>query len=140
MTLQAKPAENARRVISASTRSSRSLASAFGSGLGGSSALSAFAPPLRFSARARIILNGVVMREPFGLLLNVQKRLEPAQIIGSNGSFPELMDIGKRYQQHGRWRLVLTPPAIGGVLASNGLKPAHLIQTRRIMRLRIRRR
>jgi hypothetical protein len=63
MTLQAKPAQNTRRVISASTRSSPSFVSAFGSGVSGNSFCSAFAPPLRFSARARIVLNGMVIRE-----------------------------------------------------------------------------
>ena len=36
-----------------------SLAEGFG--VGGSSLFSAFAPPLRFSARARIVLNGTVI-------------------------------------------------------------------------------
>jgi hypothetical protein len=65
MTLQAKPAENTRRVVSASTRSSSSLAGAFGLGFGGSSRFNAFAPPLRFSARIRIVVNGTVMRRSY---------------------------------------------------------------------------
>jgi hypothetical protein len=64
ITLQAKPAENTRLVISASTRSSRSLRNALGSGLGGMSFASASAPPLRFSARARMVLNGVSAEPP----------------------------------------------------------------------------
>ena len=59
ITLQAKPAENTRLVISARIRSSPSLASAFKSGFGGSRRASALGPPLRFSARARMVLNGV---------------------------------------------------------------------------------
>ena len=59
MTLQAKPAENTRLVISASARSSGSSRNALGSGLGGKRRASASAPPLRFSARARMVLNAV---------------------------------------------------------------------------------
>ena len=62
ITLQANPAENTRLLISARMRSSLNLASAFKSGFGGSSLLSAFGPPLRFSARVRMVLNGMVMR------------------------------------------------------------------------------
>jgi hypothetical protein len=64
MTLHAKPAENTRLVISARMRSSPSLASAFGSGLGGSRRFSTLGPPLRFSARARMVLNGIMVCEP----------------------------------------------------------------------------
>ena len=61
ITFQAKPAENTRLLISASTRSSWTLRSASGSGLGGKRRASASAPPLRFSARARMVLNGVTL-------------------------------------------------------------------------------
>jgi hypothetical protein len=64
ITLQAKPAENTRLVISASTRGSRRLRSAPGSGLGGMSFARASAPPLRVSARARMVLNGVTAEIP----------------------------------------------------------------------------
>jgi hypothetical protein len=64
ITLQAKPAENTRLVISARMRSSPSLASALGSGFGGSSLASALGPPLRFSARARMVLNAVTAAAP----------------------------------------------------------------------------
>jgi len=56
MTLQAKTGAKHRRVISASN----AVVAEFGKRLrirvGGSSLFSAFAPPLRFSARARIVL------------------------------------------------------------------------------------
>src|SRR5437879_2163295 len=68
MTLHAKPAENTRLVISARTRSSPSWASSLGSGLGGSRRFSALAPPLRFSARARMVLNEITVHGPFGIL------------------------------------------------------------------------
>jgi len=70
ITLQAKPAENTRLVISASTRSSRSFESAFGSGLRGMRRASASAPPLRFSARARMVLNAI---KPAALVLRQQE-------------------------------------------------------------------
>ena len=57
ITLHTKPAQNTRRAISASARSSPSFASAFTSGFAGSRAASALAPPLRFSARSRMVLN-----------------------------------------------------------------------------------
>src|SRR5882757_8410335 len=57
ITRQAKPAENTRMLISVRIRSSESLASAFAFGFFGSNFSSAFAPPLRFSARARMALN-----------------------------------------------------------------------------------
>src|SRR6476659_6981000 len=61
MTLQAKPAENTRCVISARMRSSPSFVSAFRSGLSGSSFASAFGPPLRFSALARMVLKEIIV-------------------------------------------------------------------------------
>src|ERR1700722_12186318 len=64
ITLQAKPAENTRLVISASTRSSLSLRNALGSGFGGKRRASASAPPLRFSARARMVLNAITREIP----------------------------------------------------------------------------
>src|SRR5882757_6579331 len=76
ITLQAKPAENTRLVISARTRSSPSLASAFGLGAGGSSRLSALGPPLRFSARARMVLNGVMMLLLMLFLRGIHRSLE----------------------------------------------------------------
>src|SRR5207249_7307699 len=63
ITLQAKPAQNTRFVISARMRSSPSLASALASGLSGRSLASCFGPPLRFSALARMVLNEI-MRQP----------------------------------------------------------------------------
>src|SRR5215831_18198762 len=65
MTLHAKPAEKTRLVISERTRSSPSLASVFGLGAGGNKRLSALAPPLRFSARARMVLNRITAHEPY---------------------------------------------------------------------------
>src|SRR3546814_51769 len=65
MTLQTKPAEKTRLAISASPRSSFSFASFLLSRGGGSSFFRAAAPPLRFSARARMVLNDVGMRSPF---------------------------------------------------------------------------
>src|SRR5262249_50436275 len=51
---------------SARTRSSLSAASAAESGFGGRSRASAPAPPLRFSARERMVLNGITMTVPAG--------------------------------------------------------------------------
>jgi hypothetical protein len=62
ITLQAKPAENTRLVISARMRSSRSAARAWVEGLGGDSLASPSGPPLRCSARARTAVNEVMMR------------------------------------------------------------------------------
>ena len=56
MTLHTKPAQKTRRAISASTRSSVSLASSLLSRGFGSRAASAFSPPLRFAARSRMRL------------------------------------------------------------------------------------
>ena len=73
ITLQAKPAENTRFVISARMRSSRSLARAFGSGFGGMSLASASAPPFRFSARARIVWNGVTFASFFPIAASLRR-------------------------------------------------------------------
>jgi len=61
-------------------RSSANLASAFKSGFGGSSLASAFGPPLRFSARARMVLNGMVMGKSCGIIFgSIQLATEIAQ-------------------------------------------------------------
>src|SRR6516225_575148 len=60
MTLQAKPAEKTRLVMSERKRSSEIVSGALGLGFFGSSFCKAFAPPLRFSARARMILKAVL--------------------------------------------------------------------------------
>ncbi len=57
ITSQTKPAEKMRSAISDRMRSSGSFANAFLSGFRGSRLTSTLAPPLRFSARARIDLN-----------------------------------------------------------------------------------
>src|SRR5262249_21801657 len=71
MTLHANPAQNTRFVISARMRSSGSFASAFASGLAGSNLASPFGPPLRFSALARMVLNGTMRATLF------QRRQQP---------------------------------------------------------------
>ncbi len=101
MTLQAKPAENSRRVISASTRSSPSLAIAFGSGLGGRRRLSALTPPLRFSARAWMVLNAVMRARPLGA--------------GPDWTKPRSMDDARRTAASVQW----SPAARSG-----GIRPA----------------
>src|SRR5262245_1755118 len=60
ITLHTKPAEKIRLVISASARSSPSLASALELPTFGSRAASAASPPLRLAARARMVLKAVM--------------------------------------------------------------------------------
>src|SRR5262245_176775 len=84
ITLHTKPAENTRLAISASTRSSPILASAFGEATLGRRLARAFSPPLRLAARARIALNDAIASPARGQAVQAAQHegLPPVRMLG----------------------------------------------------------